>query len=39
MCDEDRAYEPAAGANPDEVFDRQWRAEVLATVKRNLRAH
>ncbi|OWK40827.1 RNA polymerase sigma factor [Fimbriiglobus ruber] len=37
--DEDRDYEPAAGESPDEAFDRQWRAETLATVRRNLQTH
>jgi RNA polymerase sigma-70 factor (ECF subfamily) len=37
--DEDRRYEPAAGETPEEAFDRQWKQETLATVRRNLRAY
>lgn len=39
MRDEDRGYEPAAGETPDEAFDRRWRRETLAAVRRNLRAY
>ena len=39
MRDEDRSYEPAAGEAPDEAFDRQWKQDVLATVRRHLREH
>lgn len=36
--DEDRAFEPAAGGDPEEAFERQWKTEVLASVRRNLQA-
>jgi RNA polymerase sigma-70 factor (ECF subfamily) len=37
--EEDRTYEPAAGETPEEAFDRQWRGDLLAAVRRNLAAH
>ncbi|HJT76183.1 MAG TPA: hypothetical protein VJ739_03190 [Gemmataceae bacterium] len=37
--DSDRAYEPPAHETPEEAFDRQWKAETLAAVRRNLRAY
>jgi RNA polymerase sigma-70 factor (ECF subfamily) len=36
--DSDRAYEPPAHETPEEAFHRQWKADVLAAVRRNLRA-
>jgi DNA-directed RNA polymerase specialized sigma24 family protein len=39
MQDSDRSYEPPAHETPDEAFDRQWRAELLATVRKNLRTY
>ena len=38
MQDSDRAYEPPAHETPDQAFDRQWKADVLAAVRRNLQA-
>src|SRR5262249_6613112 len=37
--DRDRAYEPIARETPEEVFEKQWKTETLATARRNLEAH
>jgi RNA polymerase sigma-70 factor (ECF subfamily) len=37
--DSDRAYEPPAHETPEEAFDRQWKGELLAVVRRNLRTY
>lgn len=34
--DSDRTYEPPARETPDEAFDKQWKADVLAAVRRSL---
>jgi RNA polymerase sigma-70 factor (ECF subfamily) len=39
MTDGDRAYEPPARQTPEEAFQEQWQADVLAAVRRNLRAY
>ena len=39
MEDSDRAYEPPDRETPEEAFDRDWKAALLQTVRRNLEAH
>jgi RNA polymerase sigma-70 factor (ECF subfamily) len=36
--DSDLAYEPPVGETPEEAFHKQWKAGVLAAVRRNLQA-
>jgi RNA polymerase sigma factor (sigma-70 family) len=38
MEDSDRAYEPPDKETPEEAFDRDWKAALLQTVRRNLEA-
>ncbi len=35
--DSDRVWEPPAGETPEQAFDRQWKSDVPATVRRSLR--
>ena len=39
MEDSDRAYEPSVDETPEEAFDKEWKAALLQTVRRNLEAH
>jgi DNA-directed RNA polymerase specialized sigma24 family protein len=36
--DSDRTYQPPARETPEEVFHKQWKADLLAAVRRNLQA-
>ena len=39
MTDSDRNYEPPAHQSHENVFEAQWKADLLATVQTNLRKH